>query len=300
VSTPPELDVVPCFLNARAGTARAAAEVIGSDKRFRLHECEPASLLEAVREEIRGGARRVLVAGGDGTIASAAAELVGSDVELAIVPGGTLNHFSRSLGIPEDLAAAIETAATCPSRPVDVGFVNDRLFLNTSSVGAYAGFVHVRERWEPRLGYRLSSLISAVRTLARLPSYAIELEAEGETRRYRTPLVFVGVGERELQFPHFGERVAEGRTGLHVIAIHRRARSRLVLLALAAVTRGLRIVARTPHLDAVLVDSCTIELPLARAYLAIDGETVRLDSPLRYRLARGALRVAAPPEKTGG
>jgi diacylglycerol kinase family enzyme len=292
------VDAIPCLLNPEAGTAQAVSEAIASDGRIRLRECSPHSLREALRAEMRGGVPRIVVAGGDGTIATAAKLLIGTPHELAVIPAGTLNHFARSHGIPTEPAAAAELAASGSARAVDVGFVNDRLFLNTSSVGAYIAFVHARERWEGRLGYWGSSLLAAVRTLVRLPTYAVEVTVEGQVRRYRTPVVFVGVGERELRFPHFGERIGDGRSGLHVIALRGRARARLFVLALAAAVRGLRTVSRTPHLDSFLVESGTIRLPRRDAgYVAIDGETVRLEIPLRYRLERAALQVVVPPPR---
>lgn len=285
------MDVIPCLLNPRAGTAQAIADAVASDRRLHLRECDPTSLERALQAEIRTGTRRIVVAGGDGTLATAAKLLVGTPVELAVIPAGTLNHFARSHGIPTDPAAAVELAATGSACPVDVGFVNGRLFLNTSSVGAYIAFVHARERWEPWLGYLGSSLVAAVRTLVRLPVYAVEVVVEGQVRRYRTPVVFLGVGERELRVPHFGERLGDGRPGLHLIAVRGRARARLFVLALAAAVRGVRVASRTPHLDSFLVETATIRLRRAAGYVAVDGETERLEFPLRYRIERAALRV---------
>ncbi len=192
----------------------AAGEALAADPRFALHSLAPSTLPHAVKAEIKRGTRRILVAGGDGTVAAAASEAVGRPVQLAILPGGTLNHFAKDYGIPLDPREALEVAAGTAKRRVDVGFVNDRLFLNTSSVGAYVSFVHRRDRLEPHLGYRLGSLVAALRILARLRSYRIELQIEGKIRRYRTPLVFIGVDERDLRLPIFGSRMDNGQSGL--------------------------------------------------------------------------------------
>ena len=181
-------------------------------------------------------------------------------------------------------------------RLVDVGWLDDRLFLNTSSVGAYVLFVRTRERLERFLGYRLASLVAGVRVLGMLRGYRVSLDVDGETRVYRTPIVFIGVGERELKAPSFGERVAGGRRGLHVIVVRGRSAGRLFAIALATMARGIREVARTPMLDAFVVDRCRIDLPRARGSVALDGELVEMTAPLAYELRRDALRVVVGEE----
>jgi diacylglycerol kinase family enzyme len=294
-----EQERIPCLINPEAGSAAEAAERLREDRRFRLQQCDPARLEAAVRAEVERGAGRVVVSGGDGTVAAAAGVLAGSAVELAVLPGGTLNHFARSLGIPTALEAALEVAAHGSARRVDVGYVNDRLFLNTSSVGAYVAFVHTREAWEPRLGYWLAGAWAALRMVARAPAYSVEVEVDGEHRRYLAPVAFVGVGERELRAPVFGERVEGGRRGLHLLVVQGRARARLFAMMLAAAARGLRVAARTPHLDSFLVERCTLSLRRPHAYVGLDGETVRLTMPLCYRIESDALSVVAPPPGDG-
>ena len=89
--------------------------------------------------------------------------LDGKTTALAVIPGGTLNHFARDHGIPTDLDDAVANAAVGVRATADVATMNDRAFLNTSSVGAYVVFVRIRERFEPWLGYRLASLVAAPR-----------------------------------------------------------------------------------------------------------------------------------------
>ncbi|MEO6331031.1 MAG: hypothetical protein ABIP09_00530, partial [Gemmatimonadaceae bacterium] len=113
------------------------------------------------------------------------------------------------------------------------------------------------------------------------------------TSRYRTALVFVGVGERELKAPKFGARVEGGRRGLHVLVVTGRRRARLVALAMAAASRGVDQAARGPELDSFIVDRCTIQLRRHRVPIAIDGEITDARTPLELRLAANALKVVA-------
>lgn len=286
---------IPAFINAKAGTADDARTALSGNPAFDVRELSPDELAPAIGSAIDAGATRVLVAGGDGTIATAAAALRSRDdaCELAILPGGTLNHFATDLGIPADAAAALDIAAHGTARPADAGMVNDRLFLNTSSVGAYVRFVKMREYLEPRFGYRIASFIATLRLLFRLRSLAVELEVDGHRRIYRTPLVFIGVGERELQLPTLGNRIPDGKRGLHVMVVRGRSSARLLAIALNAMARGLKTVSRTPELDSFIVDQCTITLR-HRSDVAVDGEVAPMDTPLEYSLARDAIRVVCP------
>ena len=256
---------------------------------FDIRDVPPATLANQVRAAIADGARRVLIAGGDGSIASAAGALAGTGLDLAILPCGTLNHLAKDLSLPLDLEQAAQVAKSGHSIPVDAAVVNDRIFLNTSSVGAYVTFVRSREALERRFGYKLASLLAGARLLARMRTFRVRLQVEGVAREYVTPLVFIGVGERELRLPSLGSRVPGGKTGLHVMVVRRRSGARTLALGLAAAARGVNAVSATPAMDAFLVDSCRIERR-ARS-VSVDGEIVQIMPPLEYRHVPGHLQV---------
>ncbi len=287
---------IPAILNVKAGSAEEARKQVASNDAFEVHAVEPEAIASTIRDVVGAGARRVLVSGGDGTIATAAAALLETPAELAILPGGTLNHFAKDLGVSTEPAEALELAVKGEGRGVDVGVVNGHVFLNTSSVGAYVRFVRIRERLEGRFGYRIASTIAALRILFQWRLIAVELEVEGKPRIYRTPLVFIGVGERELQAPTLGKRVQNGQRGLHVLVVRGRSRARLFAIALAAVSRGVDAVARTPELDAFLVDRCRINVRRP-TMVALDGEIESMRTTLEYELRRGALHVICPPNE---
>lgn len=285
------------IINRDAGTAGEAERALASAGGFDVRVRGPAEIDLAVRAAVLEGHRRVVVVGGDGTLACAANVLAGTAVELAVVPGGTLNHFARDHGLPTDLAGAVDVARQGTARAVGVGRVNGRVFLSTSSVGAYVALVRIRDRIERAVGYSLASLIAASRVFLTMRAFAVEVATSAGRRIHRTPLVFIGVGERELKFPLLGGRVADGEQGLHVMVVHGRTRSAVAALAISAATRGLEEGA-APHLDAVVVDACTVTLRHP-SRVALDGEVVRLASPLRYEYLPGALRLVVPAEVVG-
>ena len=231
------------------------------------------------------------MAGGDGTIATAAALVARTQTELAILPGGTLNHFAKDHGIPTDLGDAARVAGGGRVVGADIGYVGDCVFLNTSSIGAYVTFVRVRERFEKRFGYKLASFFALVRMFSELRAFTVKLDVEGVSRTYRTSLVFIGVGERELQLPTLGSRKENGRRGLHVMVVQGRRPARLFAVALNAIARGTRRAARLPQFESYIVDSCRIDLTTPRAIVALDGELREMPTPLEYRIERDALRL---------
>jgi len=265
---------------------------------FELEAVQPPELEARLKKAIDRGTKRILVAGGDGTIATAAALVAKTDVELAILPGGTLNHFAKDHNIPTDLGKAALVASDGLVTRTDIGYVNDCVFLNTSSIGAYVSFVRDREQFEKRVGYTIATFVAFARTLSELRTFSVTLEVEGVSKTYRSSLVFIGVGERELRVPTFGSRVKNGKSGLHVMIVRGRKRARLFAIALAAVAKGTKEAAKLPEFDDFLVDSCRIDLVRPQALVGLDGELKRMQTPLDYRIERDALRlIVAPPEK---
>ena len=285
---------IPAFVNPTAGSGDAARAALEEAGVFDVEAGDPSSLDARIERALADGPDRIVVAGGDGTVAHAASKLVGTNTALAIVPGGTLNHFARDHGIPTDHREASKTAAEGAVTTADVAFVNDRMFLNTSSVGAYVIFVRTRERLERYLGYHLATLVAALRLLGRVRPFTVKLELDGTARQYRSALVFVGVGERELQLPSVGGRAEGGRRGLHVIVVRGGTSARLVAAGLTAAFRGNAAIARGTLADTFVVDRCTIELRRRRGRVAVDGELVDMTSPLEYRIERDALRLVVP------
>lgn len=94
-----------------------------------------------VAEALERGATRIIAGGGDGTINAVANALIGKgktkpDATLGVFPLGTANDFARGCGLPlEDLSECLRIACTREGRPLDVGVMNKRYFINVASFG---------------------------------------------------------------------------------------------------------------------------------------------------------------------
>jgi diacylglycerol kinase family enzyme len=154
--------------------------------------------------------------------------------------------------------------------------------------------MRTRERIEKYFGYRVASFLALIWTVIRLPVIAVELEVEGQKKVFRTPLLFVAVGERELKVPTLGGRVPNGKRGLHVMAVRGRRKTRLLIVALDAFSNGVRKAARSPELDSFIVDRCSITMRRSRVRISFDGEAETVSLPLEYEYKRDVLKLVVP------
>src|SRR5204862_6079667 len=84
----------------------------------------------------------VLVAGGDGTLNEAIQGLVGSSTAVGQIPLGTINIWSRELGLPHDPVDAACELVSGQVRRIDLGRANGRYFLLMAGLGFYAEAVN--------------------------------------------------------------------------------------------------------------------------------------------------------------
>ncbi len=246
----------------------------------------------AVRDA-RARASTVVAAGGDGTISSVAASVAGSQTALGILPLGTFNHFAKDLNIPLDLPNAVAVVAAGHLAHVDVGQVNDRVFINNSSIGIYPGIVEEREELR-RQGHRKwpAAAIATYRVLRRYRGVTVRIEVDGRQRTWRTPFVFVGNNEYTIEGIRLGSRARVDQGKLFVYVAPRARTSDLPkLLALALLGRA----SRSGSFEIVSATELTIDTRTPRRIrVAADGEVTTMSTPLRYRTCPGALQVIVP------
>jgi diacylglycerol kinase family enzyme len=278
--------------NDREKQLRDALAGAGVEADVRL--TEPEALSEALAEAAKAPGLDALVAGGgDGTLSCAAGHLAGTGRPLGILPLGTLNHLARDAGIPAELEEAAAIIAAGHVREIDLAEVNGRVFVNNSSVGLYPDMVRLREAEQERKGRskRLAMLSASLITLRHFRRHRLWISAEGLEAPIHTPLLFVGNNRYEVNLFALGQREALDAGELCVYAV--RARSRIGLFW--AGIRG--IFGRLDQQrDFVTAYVQALEVSADRAFLAVsaDGEAVRMETPLRYRIRPGALQLIVP------
>ncbi len=249
-------------------------------------------LAELARDAAHGPYKTIVAGGGDGTVRSIAAAIIDTDKILGVLPLGTLNHFAKDLKIPLELEAAALTVISGHTTEVDVAEVNDRIFLNNSSLGLYPIIVREREKRE-RLGFRKwpAAFWATLQALRRYPFLDVRVHVNDEFIDRTTPFVFVGNNEYVMSLLNIGWRDRLDKGMLSVYITHRTSRLKLIGLAMRAMIGRLR---QDKDFIELFTDEVKIESRHKRLRVAFDGEIDVMRPPLHYRIRTRALRVVVP------
>ncbi|MBH1937529.1 phosphatase PAP2 family protein [Streptomyces sp. AV19] len=256
--------------------------------------CGPAGSLPdalekaAVRAAELGGALGAF--GGDGTVNAAARAAVRHRLPLAVLPGGTYNHFARDLGITSvaDAARAVRAGRAVA---VDVGRFGDDgrfdgLFLNTFSIGSYPELVRVRERWAPRVGAFPAGVAAALHVLR--TAEPVRLRVDGRRRDVWSLVAgncaYRGLGPTPLR----RHSLADGVLEVRMILSGRLARTRLLAAALTGVLK------HSPVLRASRVRGLRVDGLVPGTHLSFDGEVAPAPASVTLTKERQALVVYRP------
>ncbi len=255
-----------------------------------------ADLTEAALQQKVDG---IVVGGGDGTVSTVAHILADAEgaPPLGVLPFGTLNHFAKDLHMPMDVEDAVGVIAAMQVATVDVGEVNGKIFINNSSIGGYPQTVLGRDWQRKRLGRSKwpAMVISVFHFLKRFRVMRVRVILDGDEVYRRTPFVFVGNNDYELDKPPLGmrDKLDTGRLCLYTANCH----SGLELLKLGWLMLRNRL-QDAPEFQAHQVAEAWIHTDKKHIYVAKDGEVIRLETPLHYRSRGAALRVFVPPLKS--
>ncbi|MEO5702892.1 MAG: diacylglycerol kinase family protein [Gammaproteobacteria bacterium] len=297
---------IKVIINASAGTDDQAQEHRRLTEIFEASDHEVSISLAHSGDELAGLVHRstsenfhtIVAGGGDGTINTVASALIGKNISLGILPLGTFNYFARNLNIPLDLEQAALNIIAGHTVPVNVGEVNGRLFINNSSLGLYPTIIREREKAYDRWGRsKFAALLSGAITMLRPnPFLKVHLNADRKEIACRTPLIFVNNNACQMESYNIGggECLAEGKLGLYVTRPSNW--PGLLWLAVRALCGRLR---ETSDLRVMCTQEAWIETRHRHIRVAIDGEVVRLSTPLHYRMLHGALRVIVPAGTSG-
>jgi diacylglycerol kinase family enzyme/membrane-associated phospholipid phosphatase len=264
-------------VNSSAGSSERAAEEL----RAELPEAEVVELADGddLPDALRKAAGRgcaIGVAGGDGSINTAAAIAAETGKPLFVVPGGTLNHFAYALGL-ESIVDAARAVRDGRAVSVDRAVIDGHTFVNTASIGSYVDLVDARQKLEDRIGKWPAVVVALVKVLRE--SEPVEVELDGERRRIW--MIFIG-NCRYLPSgfaPSWRERLDDGQLDIRIVDGTRPwSRARLLL---SVVTGRL---ARCGAYEQRYVRSMTVKSLNGRLRLARDGET--FDGPEEFAIAK--------------
>lgn len=249
----------------------------------------------------------VVAAGGDGTINAVASAALLAGVPLGVVPMGTFNYFSREHGLALDPETAVQDLLQAlrngDLRPVQVGFVNRRMFVVNASVGLYPKMLADREMASRRFGRkRWVAVAAAVWSMFR-PSagrrwrVVMKTDRGAQAQQEEHLVTTLFVGNNPLQLDRMGlpqaQTVADGGK-LAVVMLKPQGRWAIARTVWNAATGQL-------HKDNAVVSMACTELTVTPASwrppqvkLAFDGEREWMVPPLHFRLSERPLWLVAP------
>jgi YegS/Rv2252/BmrU family lipid kinase len=240
------------------------------------------------RAAVAEGFKKIVAAGGDGTINEIVNGIAGHDVTLGLLPLGTMNVFAAELGLPlNDLARCWKIIQENKTDLVDLPRANRKHFVQLAGVGLDAQAVKETSNAFKRSFGPLSYLISAVQIASRTPP-VLRIESEDAVAVEGS---FVLVGNGRLyggRFPFFKQAVMND--GLLDVIVFKRLNYVDIIRYLQDVVFTTQISSpeveyfQTKHLRVSSDETVPVE---------IDGELVG-NCPVEFKIRAGALRVLTP------
>ncbi|MBA3040164.1 MAG: diacylglycerol kinase family lipid kinase [Alphaproteobacteria bacterium] len=246
----------------------------------------------ASREE---GVEALIAGGGDGTISAAAGIAWRAGIPLGVIPAGTMNLFARSLKLPLDINAVLETLAEGRVQAVDIATVNDRPFVHQFSAGLHARLVCMRNamNFASRLGKMRASTRAAFGVMLRPSRFEVVFDIDHDGRNEHRVVSAISVsnnpfGENPL---FFADDLTTGKLGVYLA-------DSLKPIGVAKlafdILRGR--LKDNEAVSATTAEVVRLHFPKRRhgALCVVDGELIRMPRNVEIRLHAGELKVLVP------
>ena len=252
-------------------------------------------LEQLARAAVAGGADVIGMAGGDGSQALVASIAIEHDLPYVCVPAGTRNHLALDLGVDRaDVVGSLDAFSDGYERRVDLARCGGRVFVNNVSLGVYARIVQSDAYRDNKLG----TVAEMLPQLLGPDSHGFDLQYTGPdgNRHEEADLMLVSNNRYQLdRIGGFGSRARmdTGKLGVVVVKVRTAADVAELVAAQTAGTVSRYRGWREWETDAFEVRSGeSIEA-------GVDGEALHFDSPLRFEILPGALRVRVAPHHPG-
>ena len=239
----------------------------------------------------------VVAVGGDGTINAVAQAAHAQGCAMGVLAQGTFNYFARTHGLATEPADALKELLQSTPLPVQVGLVNERVFLVNTSLGLYPELLEDREAYKARFGRSRFVAFGAALVTLLGPHRLLRLRIERGTgtRDVTTPTLFVG--NNRLQFEQVGLAQAPALDQGRIAAVMLRPLGRLAMLGL--ILRGsMGTLGEAATVESFKFRHMVVKPRLAwirqRVKVAIDGEVSWMRSPLEFQVSPRPLYLMKP------
>jgi diacylglycerol kinase family enzyme len=235
----------------------------------------------------------IIIAGGDGSVSTAAAIAWKSGVPLGVIPAGTMNLFARAIGLPLDVHAVPAVLADWNVMDADIGDANGHPFVHQFSAGMHARMIRLREKiaYRSRIGKIAANVRASFGVLLDPPAFDLDYTVDGHQETLHVSAISVSNNAFGPSPMLVSERLDGGHLGLYIAErLDRRGAARLAV----DIFRG-RLkdnIAVRSH----LVQEVDLHFPrrTKTARCVIDGELMPLPKDIHIRIHPGALKVLGP------
>ncbi len=181
------------IINPGAGQGRSILPVINTSLKEADIKWEASithkagDAIQFTKTAVKEGVDAIAAYGGDGTLMEVVSGMIGSDIPLIILPGGSSNVLANELGIPKDLkdACALISQPSPNFRSIDVGQYNSHYFVTGISIGFGADLVKGADReTKNRIGI-LAYFISAAAAIKKLKLAHYHLKIDGNEHEFQ-------------------------------------------------------------------------------------------------------------------
>ncbi len=237
-----KIETIRIIINPAAGKDEIVLPIINTSMKEAGIKWEASITHEAgdairfAQAAVKEGIDALAVYGGDGTLMEAISGLIGSDVPLIILPGGSANVMAMELGIPKDLKEACALISQVPRelKTIDVGQFGSRYFLVGVSLGFSADLVKGADRRTKNRFGMFSYFLSAAAALMKTKKAVYQLIIDGQQHKVQgLTCVIANSGNLGFSSISYDKHIDISDGFLDVVVLRK---ANLSLLRLVAVT----------------------------------------------------------------
>jgi diacylglycerol kinase family enzyme len=291
------------IINPKSGNGRAIKA--GIDKRAKalgikvIITKKGDSIEGLARQAVADGVDVLGVSGGDGTLGAVAKVALEHDLPLVILPGGTRCHFARDAGFdPERITDALASFHGI-ERPVSVGVINGRVFLNNASFGLYADIVDSPDYRDHKVATSrkvLQSILEGDR-----PAYDLHFRDQAGKQHRRAVQILVGVNPYEtLNLIELGHRKSLSTGQLQVTVVTKLDDTTIAQLMTTITLKQLFTSKLPTNFLQWETTNFRVTSKSRQIVVGVDGEREKYDSPVTISLYPTQLRLMVPAEGMRG
>jgi YegS/Rv2252/BmrU family lipid kinase len=252
--------------------------------------------IQFAKAAVKEGIDALAVYGGDGTLREAISGLIGSEIPLVILPGGSANVMATELGIPSDLKEACMLLSQDPleTKTIDIGQFNKRYFIVRISIGFEADVVKGADRQSKNKMGIFAYFLSAAAALKITKKAVYHLKIDGQEHEVQgLTCIITNTGNLGFSNISFDRHIDVSDGLLDVIVVRKANLSLFKLIVVTLLKRE-----RPDNLELVKhwqgKDISVSSNP--KQTVQCDGEVLE-KIPLHIKIIPGAIKVLVPKKE---